>query len=95
MNYPVTNKYILIYLWSVIGLAVIYECPTDRCLVRCMGQKVLLAVNSVLHLCPHPADEDKPMVGVITQPTLSSLCAATCLSCESFALYRLQPTAAK
>lgn len=81
------------YLSSVIGVAVIYECPTDWCLVGCMGQEVLLAVDSVFHLCPHPTDEDKPVVGVMAQPTLSSLCAVTCLSCERILLYRSLPTA--
>lgn len=89
-----SNEKVLIYLWSVIGLAVFYECPTDWCLVGCMGQEVLLIVDGVLHLCPHPADEDKPMVGVMAQPTLSSLCAVTCLSCEGIALHSLLPTAA-
>lgn len=80
-------------MWSVIGIAVFYECPTDWCLVGCMGQEVLLAVDSVLHLCPHPANEDKPMVGVMAQPTLSPLCSITCFSCEYIPLYRLLLTA--
>lgn len=75
-----------ICLWFVIGIAVFYECPTDWCLVGRMGQEVLLAVDSVLYLCPHPADEDKPMVGVMAQSTLSSLCTITCLSCERIPL---------
>lgn len=81
------------YLRSVTGIVVFYECPTDWCLVGCMGQEVLLAVDGVLHLCPHPSDENKPMVGVMAQPTLSSLCAITCLSCEHIPLYRLLLTA--
>lgn len=46
------------------GTAVVYERPFNWCLVRCMGQKVFPAADSVLYLCPHPTDEDKPMVGV-------------------------------
>lgn len=53
-----------IYLWFLIGIAVFHECPTNWSLVGCMGQEVLPAVDSVLYLCPYPADEDKPMVGV-------------------------------
>lgn len=44
------------------GLAVFFECSINRCFVRCVGSEVLPAAYGVLHLRPHPAHEDQPMV---------------------------------
>ena len=44
------------------GAIIISECSLDRSIVRRVGTQVLLAANSLLHLCAHSTDEDQPMV---------------------------------
>lgn len=45
-----------------LGYFVVPECASDWCAIRCMGQEVLPAANSLFHLRPHPPHEDQPMV---------------------------------
>lgn len=54
-----------------LGLIVIPQCPTHRCPVWCVGTKVLLAANSIFHLCTNTTNEDQPMVSKLFHARLA------------------------
>lgn len=54
-----------------LGLIIIPQCPTHRCPVWCVGTKVLLAANSIFHLCTNTTNEDQPMVSKLFHARLT------------------------
>ena len=50
---------------SCQGSAVIHVCPSDRCVVGCVGEAILPVGHCLLYLCPNPSDEAQPLVRVI------------------------------
>lgn len=56
-----------------LGLIVVPQCPTHRCPVWCVGTKVLLAANSIFHLCTNTTNEDQPMVSKLFHARLAAV----------------------